>query len=267
MRGLITFACQGATLLGTLDAATGSTGILIVSGGNEPRMGAHRGMAMLATRLAAQGHPVFRYDRRGVGDSEGTNGGWRSAAPDLAAAAATFRAEAPHITRLIAFGNCDAATTLALYGHAAGIDRIILANPWLGQDGDALPPAAAIRKHYAQGLASPATWRRLLCGGIDLTRLRAGLVKLWRSPTPPLSDTVLDAIARWGENASILLAEGDATAIAFQAAARHRRFTTRCSATASHSFASHAQVVDAAILAALNQKVVLTPSVKMRPSR
>lgn len=251
MRRLIAFACEGASLLGTLDEATGSTGILIVSGGNEPRMGAHRGMTMLAIRLAARGHPVFRYDRRGIGDSQGANGGWQFAAPDLAAAAATLRAAAPQVTRLIGFGNCDAATTLALYGRAAGIDRVVLANPWLGKDEDALPPAAAIRRHYAQRLFSPATWWRLARGGIDQSRLRAGLVKLWRSPTPPLSDRVMRAIAGWGADASILLAEGDATAIGFQAAARRHHFATGYVATASHSFAGHPQAVDAAILAAL----------------
>src|SRR3546814_2513341 len=52
MRTLIAFPCEGETLVGTLDAAPGKTGLLIVSGGNEIRVGAHRGMALLAERLA-----------------------------------------------------------------------------------------------------------------------------------------------------------------------------------------------------------------------
>ena len=44
MRRLIEFPCAGETLFGTLDEAPGSTGLLIVSGGNEIRIGAHRGM-------------------------------------------------------------------------------------------------------------------------------------------------------------------------------------------------------------------------------
>ena len=76
MRELIAFDCTGETLLGALDRAKGATGLLIVSGGNEVRMGAHRGMASLAARLAARGVPVFRFDRRGIGDSSGENGGY-----------------------------------------------------------------------------------------------------------------------------------------------------------------------------------------------
>ncbi|RZM08134.1 MAG: hydrolase 1, exosortase A system-associated, partial [Sphingomonas sp.] len=92
MRELITFACEGETLAATLDDAVGMTGLLIVSGGNEIRSGAHRGMATLAHRLAETGIPIFRYDRRGVGDATGDNGGFLTAEPDLIAAAAAFRA-------------------------------------------------------------------------------------------------------------------------------------------------------------------------------
>ncbi|WP_443018676.1 hypothetical protein [Sphingomonas sp. 7/4-4] len=95
MRKLIEFPCAGETLFGTLDEAPGTTGLLIVSGGNEIRVGAHRGMALLAGRLAEAGHPVFRFDRRGVGDSSGENHGFESSPDDIAAAAAAFRQAAP----------------------------------------------------------------------------------------------------------------------------------------------------------------------------
>src|SRR3546814_3575480 len=68
MRTLIAFPCEGETLVGTLDAAPGKTGLLIVSGGNAIRVGAHRGLALLAERLAAAGLPVFPFDRRGIGE-------------------------------------------------------------------------------------------------------------------------------------------------------------------------------------------------------
>ena len=113
-RRIVLFACQGAQLVGTLDAAEGSTGLLLVSGGNEVRSGAWGGQAQLAARLASEGFPVFRFDRRGIGDSEGENGGFRSSTPDLAAALATFKAECPQLTRVVGLGNCDAATALVL---------------------------------------------------------------------------------------------------------------------------------------------------------
>jgi len=83
MRRQLSFACEGAALAASLDEAPGATGLLIVSGGNEIRSGAHRGMAMLAGRVAAAGFPVFRFDRRGIGDSEGVNGGYESSGHGL----------------------------------------------------------------------------------------------------------------------------------------------------------------------------------------
>ena len=121
MRRLIAFPCAGDTLIGTLDAAPGTTGLLIVSGGNEIRCGSHRGMALLAQSMSAAGHPVFRFDRRGVGDSSGDNAGFLGSADDIAAAAATFRAEMPGMRRLVGFGLCDGATALALLTYLVAV--------------------------------------------------------------------------------------------------------------------------------------------------
>ena len=241
MRRLIEFPCAGDRLLGTLDEASGETGLLIVSGGNEIRSGAHRGMASLAARLAAAGVPVFRFDRRGVGDSSGANGGFLSAAPDIAAAAATFTAETG-VRRLAAFGNCDAATALALLGHCAGVDRLILANPWVIEDADDLPPAAAIRARYAEKLRNPREWLRLAAGGVDLRKLAGGLRKVALTPAAredDLATRLIAALEGWGTRATILLATGDATAIEFRDAAKAVTLTAKIETrdSPSHSFA------------------------------
>ncbi|MHA6719336.1 serine aminopeptidase domain-containing protein [Sphingomonas sp. RS6] len=142
MRSLIAFPCDGDTLIGTLDSADGKTGLLIVSGGNEIRVGAHRGMAALAQRVAAAGYPVFRFDRRGIGDSAGINRGFDASADDIAVAASTFRREA-RVRRVIALGLGDGATALALNHPQARIDALLLANPWPGDpDSNSDPPAA-----------------------------------------------------------------------------------------------------------------------------
>ena len=241
---MIAFACAGETLVGTLDEAAGRTGLLIVSGGNEVRSGAHRGMALLAADVAAAGYPVFRYDRRGVGDSTGDNQGFEAAEPDLIAAVAAFRAEAPQVERLVALGNCDAASLLALWGRAAGVDAALLANPWTIEDADDLPPAAAIRARYAARFRSPAAWWRLLSGGVNLAKLRSGLAKLSRSRAQQpgaLATRVVEAIAVWGADATVILANGDATAIAYQSIAGSLPVTTID--TDSHSFARAADKV------------------------
>ena len=243
MRRLIEFPCAGDTLVGTLDEAPGNTGLLIVSGGNEIRAGAHRGMAMLAARVATElGEPVFRFDRRGIGDSSGENGGFESSVQDIAAAAATFTAEAPHVRRLVAFGNCDAATAVALFHSVAGIDSLLLANPWVVEAGDDLPPAAAIRARYAERIRDPREWVRFVRGGVDIKKLINGLAKLSHSQSEDnsnLATRMADALAASGTPATILLAKGDNTAIAFNDAWKGSAPIAHCD-TASHSFA-HAE--------------------------
>ena len=68
MRHQLSFLCEGAALAASLDDAPGTTGLLIVSGGNEIRSGAHRGMAMLAQRIAAAGHPARGASDRAASD-------------------------------------------------------------------------------------------------------------------------------------------------------------------------------------------------------
>lgn len=225
MRHQLNFACEGAMLAATLDDAPGTTGLLIVSGGNEIRSGAHRGMAMLAQRIAAAGHPVLRFDRRGIGDSEGDNGGYTSSGPDIAAAIAAFRGATPQLTRIVAFGNCDAASALLLHQPLA-LDGLILANPWTYENDDsdetdepALPPASAIRARYLARLTDPKSLLRLLKGEIDAKKLLRGLSALRRKPAAAapgsLPARLNTALAGLSCPATVLLATGDRTAQAF----------------------------------------------------
>ncbi|MFL9842711.1 hydrolase 1, exosortase A system-associated [Sphingomonas sp. ST-64] len=221
MRSLKRFRCAGETLIATLDDAPGTTGLLIVSGGNEIRIGAHRGMAELASAVAAQGYPVFRYDRRGIGDSTGENKGFESTAQDISEAGAAFRRDCPHLTRLVAFGNCDAASALILFHDQAPIDALILTNPWTIESnatGDDLPPAAAIRSRYAEKLKNPRELLRLVTGGVDIRKLVSGLAKAsskQSQTSASLPARLAAAMAGAKIPVTILLAERDNTALAF----------------------------------------------------
>ena len=237
MRQVVEFACEGDSLFATLDAVPGETGLLIVSGGNEIRAGAWAGQAQLAARIAAAGYPVFRFDRRGVGDSAGTNRGFRACRDDIAAALATFRAAAPGVRRVVAFGNCDAASALMLFGSGLAIDALVLANPWIieGADNTVQAPAA-LRRRYAAKLADPAEWKRLLSGAIDLRKLAGGLRQAVTPATrSALAEQMRDELARFGKPATILLAERDRTAQLFEAAWGEDQRVARL-ASASHSF-------------------------------
>jgi exosortase A-associated hydrolase 1 len=216
-----TFRCGSLTLAGTLDTAGSSTGLLIVSGGNEIRSGAFGGQAQLAARIAEAGFPVFRFDRRGVGDSEGENRGFRKSAKDIASALDAFRAMAPQISRVVAFGNCDAASALMLAG-GAGCDALVLSNPWTidGESATGDAPPAAIRARYTEKLSNPSEIKRLLRGGVDLRKLARGLLGALRPPTPPstIATEMRDGLTAFPGQISILLATADRTAQVFEAA-------------------------------------------------
>ncbi|PKP98794.1 MAG: hydrolase 1, exosortase A system-associated [Alphaproteobacteria bacterium HGW-Alphaproteobacteria-13] len=248
MRRHLSFACEGAALAATIDEAPGATGLLIVSGGNEIRSGAHRSMAALAQRVAAAGHPVFRFDRRGIGDSEGENSGFEASGPDIAAAIRAFRDAAPHVARVAAFGNCDGASALLLH-QPLPLDALILANPWTydgadeGEDDDApaLPPASAIRARYLSRLKDPRSLLRLLKGEIDLAKLARGLTALGKRQPPAapssLAARIDAALAALPCPAAILLATGDRTAQAFIENCRTGPVPVQRLDSASHSFA------------------------------
>lgn len=245
MRKLIRFPCQGAQLSGSLDAAPGSVGLLCVTGGSQTRVGPHRLLERIANRIAAEGYPVLRYERRGVGDSEGDDPGYKASGPDLAAAAAAFRAEAPALAVLVGFGLCDGATVIALHGAEAGADAMILANPWLVETGaDAPPPPAVARAHYRRRFLSPAAWLRLLRGGVNpLAALRSLLGGFRKSAPNDLAAKVAQGLAPFAGRVRLILASGDATAIAARACWAAPSFASLGSdrivtiATDAHSFA------------------------------
>lgn len=230
MRNLIGFPCLGDLLVGTLDSASGTTGLLIVSGGNEIRSGPHRSMALLAHRIAAAGYPVFRFDRRGVGDSGGINQGFLESAADIAAAASIFRREAA-LRRVVAFGNGEGATTLALFHAQARIDALLLANPVLvgpppppdPKDDSTRAAAGWMRQMFARGTAR-------------------------RSDAPPsLIGELGSAIAAAEVPITVLLASRDAIAARFvdalhkpSFAAAGTRIRRKQFDTASHEFAGTA---------------------------
>jgi exosortase A-associated hydrolase 1 len=219
------FGCGSLTLAGTLDTAAGTTGLLIVSGGNEIRSGAFGGQADMAARIARAGHPVFRFDRRGIGDSEGENRGFRNSTKDINCALQAFRAMAPQLARVVAFGNCDAASALMLAG-GAGCDGLVLSNPWTIENDDsdsevrAAPPPAAIRARYLEKLANPREVMRLASGGVNLRKLAGGMIHALRPPPPPssLAQDMACGLAGFSGEVRILLSTADRTAQVFESA-------------------------------------------------
>lgn len=221
MRRLLTFSCGEDRLAGSLDEASGPVGILLVTGGTQTRIGSHRMYERLAKALAEAGFPCLRFDRRGVGDSSGDDPDFRGSADDLKAAADALRRETK-VERIIGFGLCDGATTLALHGQAAGIHGAILVNPWLveAKAGDIAP--AAVRSHYRQRLFSLSAWKKLLSGGVNLGKLAGSLKKAGSATDGSLADEAARGLK--SKPAALILATSDNTAIAAAAEVKKGAF-------------------------------------------
>jgi exosortase A-associated hydrolase 1 len=190
--------------------------LLLVTGGNEVRSGAFSGQAALAARIAAAGFPVFRFDRRGVGDSAGENEGFRKSARDIHCALAAFRVIAPNVERVVGFGNCDAASALML-AKGAEFDALVLSNPWTIEGDDATPPPAAVRARYAEKLKNPREVIRLLTGGVNLAKLARGLAHAGRrsAKRSSLAEEMAAGLAAFDGPVRIVLAGADRTAQVF----------------------------------------------------
>lgn len=221
MRRHFTFACEGARLVATLDTPPSvepqGTGLLLVTGGNEVRSGAWAGQAQFAAAIAAAGYPVLRFDRRGCGDSEGENGEFRSSQADIAAALAAFRTEQPHLRRVVAMGNCDAASALMLAG-GAGADGLILTNPWTfdGEQAKDHPPEA-VRSHYRSRLRDLGAIKRLLTGQVPIRPLIHSLLSATKAAAPPtsLAQEMAAGLRAFSGPVTIAIAERDRTGLAF----------------------------------------------------
>lgn len=227
-----TFECEDQTLVGTIDPGDASTGLLIVTGGNELRSGPFGSHAALAAKVATAGFPVMRFDRRGVGDSSGRNATFADSSADIAAALMAFQYRTRRLKRIVAFGNCDAASALML-SEGKGCDGLVLANPWtfepeaepeseVTEQAEAAAPEpkmspAAIRAHYVKRLFDPSAWKRLVSGKVEVGRLAGSLAAAARpaSPTSSLAQQIADSLSRFEGPATILIAEHDRTAQEF----------------------------------------------------
>lgn len=243
MRRLTRFSCAGEELAATLDFADSDIGLLLVTGGSQTRIGSHRIYERLAKYLSGQGISCFRFDRRGVGDSSGADPGYRSSGPDIRAAAVAFREAAPKVRRMFGFGLCDGASALALFGDEAGIDSIVMVNPWLVEAETGSPPPAAIKDHYRRRLTSREGWKKLISGRVDYRKLLKGVAKIFSpSRETELSAAIAAALERSRLKTRVILAEADATAVAAAAELGKSRFKGRIIAVErldsdSHTFA------------------------------
>ncbi|MCZ2439610.1 MAG: hydrolase 1, exosortase A system-associated [Burkholderiales bacterium] len=183
------FGCEGERLLGILhrpaagaDAAAAATGVVVIVGGPQYRAGSHRQFVHLARALAAAGHPVLRFDMRGMGDSGGAQRSFEQISADIAAALDALFARAPGVQRAVLWGLCDGASAALLYLHEradARVQGLCLLNPWVRSE--ASLARTHVKHYYARRLRERDFWLKLLKGGVGLRAARGLLGNLRRA--------------------------------------------------------------------------------------
>lgn len=158
----VIFDCQGDQLVGVMHDTVKpcDTGVVtIVAGGPQYRGGCGRQLVELARRLASEGIPVFRFDYRGMGDSEGEFVGFRFIERDIEAAINEFKRNIPSLRRIIIWGGCDAASAALM--HAYRFDNvvgIVAANPFVSS----VKTASVVqRRHYLVRLRQLSFWKKV----------------------------------------------------------------------------------------------------------
>lgn len=172
------FACAQEQILGILaePVAAGTTGVLIIVGGPQYRVGSHRQFLLLSRALAAAGYPVMRVDYRGMGDSSGDQRSFEAVDDDIAASIAAFCQACPQLERVVLWGLCDAATAALLYWHRTRDVRLgglVLLNPWARSE--ATLARTHIKHYYVQRLSQGEFWCKLLSGRLGIGRALRGL--------------------------------------------------------------------------------------------
>lgn len=159
----------------TVNAATG---VLIIVGGPQYRVGSHRQFIKLSRALAAQGIASLRLDTAGMGDSTGEKAAFYQQDNDIEQAVSAFFQHCPQLKHIVLWGLCDAASAILLKLNRPDtrISGVILLNPWVRQQQS---HAEVMLKHYyLKRLFSGQFWCKMFGGSVAL---RHSIYELWQT--------------------------------------------------------------------------------------
>lgn len=173
----VVFDCGNDPLLGIIHAPPEpvDTGlIIIVAGGPQYRVGAHRQFVVLSRQLAEKGIPVLRFDHRGTGDSGGEYRGFMDMSDDIRAAIDNLCTRFPNIKQVMLWGECESASAAAFYAATdERVNGIFMVNPWIRTE--AGQAKTYLKHYYWNRLKDPEFWKKIRSGKFSLARS----VKSW----------------------------------------------------------------------------------------
>ncbi|QHE76693.1 hydrolase 1, exosortase A system-associated [Hydrogenophaga sp. PBL-H3] len=203
------------------DVAAKHTAVVIVVGGAQYRVGSHRQFVQLARRLAAEGHPVLRFDLPGMGDSPGILLPFEATSDPIGLAIDALYQHCPGVDQVVLWGLCDGASASVLYLRNTQDPRVVglaLLNPWVRSE--ASHARVRVKHYYRQRLLDPSFWRKLLGGQVGWQALRGlghNLIAMRRHEPTPLSfqDAMAEAWKAFPGAILLLLSERDLVAKEF----------------------------------------------------
>lgn len=163
---------------GAPDATRGV--VIVVAGGPQYRAGAHRQFVAMARKLAAQGHPVLRFDLRGMGDSSGSYLGFEHATPDIRAAIDGLLAREPQLREVVLLGECESASGILFYAwQDPRVAGAVLINPWVRtEEGQA---QVILKDYYLDRIRSREFWDKVRRREFSLTGSLTSMVGVIRA--------------------------------------------------------------------------------------
>jgi exosortase A-associated hydrolase 1 len=167
-----TFDCEGDTCIGVVARALHGTdcrtGVVIVVGGPQYRIGSHRQFVVLARALARAGIPAIRFDCRGMGDSDGERRNFERIDADIEGAVAALVRETG-VREVVLWGLCDGASAALIYAAKnPRIAGVVALNPWARSA--QIAAVTRVRHYYLRRFFSGEFWRKALTGGVGIRR-------------------------------------------------------------------------------------------------
>jgi len=237
----VRFSCAGLDLYGiaSVPASPARRGVVIIVGGPQYRVGSHRQFTLLSRDLAASGIPAFRFDYRGMGDSEGSIRTFEDVNEDLRSALDAFAEAVPSVAEFVIWGLCDAASAASFYAHHdPRVCGLVLLNPWVRTEQGIAK--TYLKRYYVRRLLAPEFWTKVVKGRFNYREagrsLRENFGRVFSrnrqagddplpdqnaSPSPhPLPERMLDGLSKFTGRILVILSENDLTAQEFEEVAK-----------------------------------------------
>lgn len=175
--------CEDASLVGILNIPDNHANVgvvIIVAGGPQYRVGAHRQFVTLARMLADRGVPSLRFDHRGTGDSGGKFRGFVDMNEDIRSAIDALLGAVPALESIVLWGECESASASAFYAYTdPRVSGIFMVNPWIRtEEGEA---KTYLKHYYRRRIFEKEFWMKLRSGQFSFKNALKSFLKLLRS--------------------------------------------------------------------------------------